>query len=161
MAVKNYLTALGPSVIYVMPGPMGPRVGVLHLRQGLDQLTGIHPQAEVLKVTGFFAEGVSEQMRNGARARFLNGQTDPEQRRRNLHLLPGTSRPDPMAEWQLFRDERLSTLVNTVLSAFGWVLVFEYDTDTRKVTSVYPRRNADEGDELLSIHVEHPVPGRW
>lgn len=42
--------------------------------------------------------------------------------------------------WDEFRASGLAWFVNTTLHLFGWVLVFEIDDKSGKVTSCYPAR---------------------
>lgn len=47
--------------------------------------------------------------------------------------------------WANFRDSGFLWFVNSILHAFGWALVFEYDEDTYAITRVYPARTKYRG----------------
>lgn len=47
--------------------------------------------------------------------------------------------------WQDFRNTGLFAFINSILHAFGWVLVVEVDSDTKEVTNCYPARTKFRG----------------
>lgn len=48
-------------------------------------------------------------------------------------------------DWSSFRKTGLFMFVNTILHAFGWVLVISIDDETKEVTEVFPARTKYRG----------------
>lgn len=54
-------------------------------------------------------------------------------------------------DWAEFRSTGLLLIINTILHAFGWAIVFEYEEDKETIANVYPARVKFRGFENNSI----------
>ena len=47
--------------------------------------------------------------------------------------------------WKEFKDSGFLWWINMILHTFGWVIVFEYEKETKEITDVYPARVSFRG----------------
>ena len=58
-------------------------------------------------------------------------------------------------EWKEFRKTGLFMFINTILHAFGWVLVLNVDDESGEITGVFPARTKYRGFDVEDQNEMH------